>query len=174
MFAIHPSRRALGRCRTILVWALVPISVVNGQTIVGCGCTGHYQAACQCAACEPAARADHSVSQACDSKAGGPKAHACCCHKDSADSSNASSDSPSRSLASPARNHPCARIILHTGGSILAVSPQLGDLDSLSGVVPAALDTLRQAEPAGIRFVVLIDGGPPPRDIVVTLHRLVI
>src|SRR3954471_14034138 len=45
--------RFLGKHRqALLVWAMVPLAVVDAQTIVGCGCAGHFESICQCNSCD--------------------------------------------------------------------------------------------------------------------------
>src|SRR6186997_2207582 len=42
------TRRAKRRWRTAFVWATLPVVLLNGRTLVGCGCTGHFDSACRC------------------------------------------------------------------------------------------------------------------------------
>src|SRR4029078_271596 len=34
--------------RAFVVWAMIPLTVFNGHTVIGCGCTGHFMAEGHC------------------------------------------------------------------------------------------------------------------------------
>src|SRR5215211_4290879 len=84
MAGIYLSQLTLARCRTLVVWALMPLSAVNGQTIIGCGCTGHFEATCHCASCDSSGAAVQPAQhQTCDSTQGHVgRFHACCCQSE--------------------------------------------------------------------------------------------
>src|SRR4051794_217332 len=41
--------------QAFLVWAMMPLAAMDAQTIMGCGCTGHFEPFCQCNSCESSA-----------------------------------------------------------------------------------------------------------------------
>jgi hypothetical protein len=48
MAGINLARLACKHCRTFVAWAMVPLAALNGHTVIGCGCTGHFMSVCQC------------------------------------------------------------------------------------------------------------------------------
>ena len=45
MFSLRQIRKK-SRWRSLLVCALLPILVLNGRTLIGCGCDGHFESIC--------------------------------------------------------------------------------------------------------------------------------
>ena len=48
MFGINFHSVVRRRCHQALVWAMVPLAVLNGRTVVSCGCSGRVLAECHC------------------------------------------------------------------------------------------------------------------------------
>lgn len=168
---------ALARVRTALVWAMMPLSIVNGQTIVGCGCTGHFEAVCHCAACDLLDSAVQPAKrQTCDSaQSRGMRSSPCCCHGELTSSrprehSSLCSSESSRGF----RDHHCTKIVLESSESVISAVPHFGDQLDFAAVLPPALDLPFNYDIAAREHVFSFDSGPPPCDVVVTLRRLII
>jgi len=54
--------------RTVVVCATLPLTVFNGRTVVGCGCTGHFEAVCHCSCHVPNCGDHHGTSCPCCDK----------------------------------------------------------------------------------------------------------
>src|SRR6478736_8758088 len=81
MGRVRSSRWAFAHCRTFIVWAMMPLAVANGEAIVGCGCTGHFETVCHCGMCTSATTGDAKLAT-CKSH---PQVRSCCCHHASAE-----------------------------------------------------------------------------------------
>ena len=171
------SKLALARVRTVLVWAMVPLSIVNGQTIVGCGCTGHFEAICHCAACDSLDSAVRPAKpQTCDSaQSRDIRSRSCCCHGEPTTSQSSEHSSLSSSGSNRGfRDHHCTKIVLESGESVISVAPYFGDQLNFATVLPPSLDLPFNYDIAAREHVFSFDSGPPPCDVVVTLRRLII
>jgi hypothetical protein len=176
MTGVCLSKFALSRVRTLLVWAMVPLSIVNGQTIVGCGCTGHFEAICHCATCDSLDSAVQPAKrQTCDSaQSRGIRSRSCCCQGEPTTSRPSEHSSLSSSESRGFRDHHCTKIVLESGESIIPVAPHFGDQRDFATVLPTSLDLPFNYDIAAREHVFSFDSGPPPCDVVVTLHRLII
>ena len=170
------SHSALARVRTLLVWAMVPLSVVNGQTIVGCGCTGHFEAICHCGSCDSLDSAvQPATNQTCGSTLShGAHSHSCCCHGEPTSSCRTGRSSLVSSEGNGFRGHHCTKIVLDPGETVVSVSPHVGDQLNYSTFLLPSLDLLVNYDIVAREHVFSFDSGPPPSDVVVTLHRLII
>jgi hypothetical protein len=70
--------------------------------------------------------------------------------------------------------HHCTKLVLHIGEPSIAVSSQPGDELQFSTAQPVVLGAPVEFEITVNDHVLSFDSGPPPCDIVVTLHRLII
>ncbi len=155
--------------RALVVWAMMPLVVLNGRTVVGCGCSGHFEDICRCGTasgncCKPGG--------SCCSP-GNSKGCSCCNHKKSASSSDLKRDQTANALCHIGSKH-CVRIALHDVIPATEVQSDLSDaglmacLDfgtSADSYVPAVLPSPP---------LVLPDLKCPPNDLTVSLHRFII
>lgn len=164
------------RIRTMLVCAMMPLSVVNGQTIVGCGCTGHFEAVCHCATCDSLDSAVQPAKyQTRDSTQGhGIHSHSCCCHGNPMGSRQKERTTLASSEGRGFQGHHCTKIFLDSDEIVISVSPQVGDQLGFSAIWPRSLDLPVNYDIAARKYVLSFDSGPPACDVVVTLHRLII
>ncbi len=52
MFRTATIRRLSNRLKSVAVWAMIPLAVLNGRTVSGCICAdGHYEATCNTSVC---------------------------------------------------------------------------------------------------------------------------
>ncbi len=178
MFGAQSIRFVRRRMRVVAVWAALPLVVFNGQTVVGCGCTGHFEAVCRFGCCaktenrnEQHARADRSC---CASQVATGSKCPCC---DQGKFAQRSIHTP-ESTSSPAsgqtlERHRCRSIAVRVVTPVtIAQSVDVDGLHSLCTLVDLSVPVLCDHSPVGL--AVDFDTGPPPNDLVVTLHRLVI
>jgi hypothetical protein len=175
MLRNYRSFLAFKRFRALIVWAMMPLSVVNGQAIVGCGCTGHFETACHCLSCDSSSAAGqparNSAQQSVASHAGNTQA--CCCAHHSA-SAPKDHESSSTSASSGFMPHQCTSQVLRLGESVIAVSPQISDQVDVTISRATLLDLPATFAMDGTVHAFSFDSGPPPCDYVVTLRRLII
>jgi hypothetical protein len=176
MTGVFLSKLALARVRTVLVWAMAPLSIVNGQTIVGCGCTGHFEATCHCATCDSLDSAVQPAKrQTCDSAQNrGIRSRSCCCHGEPTSPRPSENSSLSSSDSRGFRDHHCTKIVLESGQSVISVAPHFGGQLNFSTILLPSLEPLVNYDIVAREHVFCFDSGPPPCDIVVTFHRLII
>src|SRR4051794_34077778 len=134
MASNYLSHLAFKHFRALIVWAMMPLSAVNGQAIVGCGCTGHFETGCHCLACdssttsaEPAKHepAKHLTRDCMASHSSDN--HACCRAHDSASAATNDHQPSGTSETSGFKPHHCTNLVLRLGESVIAVSPQISD-----------------------------------------------
>jgi hypothetical protein len=180
MFGIRITRTVRLRLRAAAVWAAMPLVVLNGRTVVGCGCTGHFKAVCHCSCCSGMQDGSKQHGKNCCSccgshSANNSKSKCPCCDRSElpqrCDTANGNSHCPSHQSL---ERHHCKSIALYEvirftaassadAGDLHASIFTLADLTS-----PALLDHSR----AGL--TVDFNTGPPPNDLVVTLRRLIL
>lgn len=156
--------------RALVVWAMMPLAALNGRTIVGCGCTGHFEEVCHC-------NSPGGAKSCCQSTAGccgghGTKSCSCCSTHESGSSSDTKKDRASDAIRHIGSRH-CVSLAVHvvlpaTEGPLSSEDGHFASL-ALSSVNLAFLPTSAPLEP-----VVQLDIKCPPNDLVVTLHRFII
>ena len=175
MAGIYLPRLTLARCRTLVVWALMPLSAVNGQTIVGCGCTGHFEATCHCASCDSSGAAvQPERHQLCAFRQGDVAGRSSCCQSQSTNAPQTGCRSLALNEAKGFQGHHCIKVVLQSGESIKAAPPQAHHQLGFSTALPPWLDLPITYRVASNEHVFSFDSGPPPCDVIVTLHRLII
>ncbi len=160
------------------VWVAVPLVVLNGRTVIGCGCTGEFQPTCHCSCCSHLhggrSQRTNDHRSCC---AGQPKDHhaACCDQGRTAQQSGVDTTRSHTPAGQTLDSHRCETIVLHeaspvtlvhsddAGGNIYTAIHALADVHPLISIAPFAVGR-----------AVEVNTGPPPNDLVVTLHRLVI
>lgn len=171
MYANRLIRFIRKRRQTFLVWAMLPLSILNVQTIVGCGCTGHFEAVCHCGSCDVESSGPASGARLnCGSN--DLPARSCCCKVLKPDTQEQSTSALSHN-SNGLRTHHCQKIWVQVGESMGPRSFELQhDLSMwFSPNAPSFLlgSSLMRSEP-----LFAFDTGPPKTDVVIALCRLVI
>jgi len=159
--------------RAALVWAAIPLAAFNGRTVVGCGCFGHFEAVCHCGCC--GGTEGHSACSCCS--AYHPDHSNCsCCLLGSQPTARCSvaSHEPMAKNGSTLERHHCTSIAMRTVvPATVTHSIDLTDLHSWTlAIADHGLPPSNGNSHLGSFSE--IDTGPPPGDLVVILHRLVI
>jgi hypothetical protein len=175
MLGIRPTRFVHRHCRAALVWAAIPLAVFNGRTVVGCGCTGHFEAVCHCGCCSTMQGDQHHGNSACACCAGHGFSHGSCpcCNQNRVahQCCNSSSDSD---CGLALGGHHCKSFVKHETIPVTVVSVvDAGDFYSTFFTM-AAVGQSPIVIQSHLGKVVDFDTGRPPNDLVVTFHRLVI
>lgn len=170
MFGIHITLAARQRCHQAIVWAMVPLAVLNGRTLVACGCTGQFTSVCHCQATAKDECAGTTKRALCPKCARGNSANSavasanCCSSHD-----RESRDDGTRTV----RGHHCRSLsFFEVTPGTTASSITVDDLSATaifadSLMLPLTFDWQRRA-------LALRPDAHPPGDLVVALHRLVI
>lgn len=170
MFGFHITRAARRRCHHAIVWAMVPLAVLNGRTLVACGCTGQFTSVCHCQAtakkeCAGAIKLALCPKCAKGNWANSAVASANCCGNQERESR----DDGTRTV----RGHHCRSLAYFevtpgtTASSIAADDLAAAAVFADSLVLPLTFDWQRHT-------LALRADAHPPDDLVVVLHRLVI
>lgn len=159
------------RCRTLAVWAMMPLAVLNSRTVLGCGCTGRFEADCHCNCSSIHKRADHRTGEA----------GCCCCSHNVSGSSKScckqvasGSDDSKSTIEKGLRSRTCTTMAMHVADP--ATMPPLTFDD---GARAAALN-LAAFEIAIVPHETIwgrttqLETVPPPDNLLVTLRRLLI
>jgi hypothetical protein len=160
------NRVANRRWNTFAVLVMLPLTVVNGRMVVGCGCTGHFVAVCHCSCGE---------SEPSCSKHGTKGQDSCpCCNKHH---EKAFSDTQRRPDKSDSCNglyeHRCKPAVLHEVVPA-TVATTHAPADELSNVLPHNGNWFAPVPADRAGFQLLAHHALPPPDLIVQLHRLVI
>jgi hypothetical protein len=165
--------------RAALVWAVMPLAVLTGRTVVGCGCFGHFESACHCGCCSDKHDGAKQGESACSCCTGHGFTHStcCCCNKAKAKSPSNITDCKSHDSCPASdlvwQGHRCTSIVVHDVIPVtVAPSADVADLHSSIFVLPDYILSPSSSQSFG--QAVDFDTGPPPADLVVTLRRLVI
>lgn len=164
MSGIRVKRDRRNRWRNLVVWAVLPLAVFNSRTVVGCGCNGHFESVCHC-----------NCAKECRNCGGQPGSCPCCnAHQKSGPESSHGGNTDSDSGKSGFNSHHCKGAVQRE--VIPATVVTIHSADGLNATV-AALDTLDL--PSAVYethswALALELTSPPPHDIVVQLHRLII
>jgi hypothetical protein len=161
MFTVRRFRKT-SRLRTLLVFAMVPLVVFNGRTVVGCGCHGRFEAQCHCNRdCATGGCSNHDV-KSCP-----------CCEKRSQKQHSVPSSTEEHGSASGDGHH-CKGIAQHE------VTPATVSGAHLTDEIAQPFFTLDSVDEPGLASANASLSGVseyshlPPLDRVVVLRRLVI
>jgi hypothetical protein len=172
MLASRITRTVRRHYRAALVWAAIPLAVFNGRTVVGCGCFGYFESVCHCGCC--GGQHGKAICSCCTSHG---FSHSRCsgCNQSESTSRCDTTDGNTHSAGCKAlAGHRCTSFVKHEVTPV-TVAPHViaGDLhDAIFALVDVG-QTLVLSQTQIVQ-VVDFDTGPPPNDLVVTLHRLVI
>ena len=168
-------RRMRRHLRSALVWAAIPLVVFNGRTVVGCGCFGHFESVCHCSCCSQRKDAStHSGKTACSCCLNHGKAGnvSCCTSKETLECCKLAAKNCQHSNSHGVKGHGCTSIVMHVVVPAVVATSDVNDLHASTDVLAQASFSFLTESPDG-RFVDF-DTGPPPNDIVISLHRLII
>lgn len=161
--------------QTFLVWAMMPLAIFNSRTIIGCGCTGHFEAVCHCRCCEVQVNESENASSSRCACCSGHTSHSCsCCHDSAADSAAATDSTTPADGGEGLNSHHCVKMAVHIvvpGISVVSHSTD-GIFDAAMALMPMELPLLASSEHS--HRIVQLDTGPPPVDCVIAFRRLVI
>ena len=160
MFSILSNRNARSRWRAIVVCAMLPLTVLNGKTVVGCGCSGHFEAVCHC---------NCSGSSCCSAKRG---ATCPCCKKHEKTGKDQTKDIPGSGAC--VHGHHCKGIAQHEVTPATVTSSHGADEIGLAAFALDLIDVPTSAELSSLEQQISGHTSPRPLDRVVTLHRLII
>jgi hypothetical protein len=139
---------------------MLPLVLLNGRTLIGCGCNDHFEAVCHC-----------QCGNGCGGCCGQAGARSCCA-KATADGRTTDSGVP-RSNSEQAQEHHCRQSVEYVVVAA-TIAPTLADDDSqASAQALVVFDLPPGLAAAGSVHNLQLDTGPP-NDLVVVLHRLVI
>jgi hypothetical protein len=160
MASIRLNRRSSDRWRKLAIWAMLPLATFNTRTVVGCGCTGHFEAVCHCNCSAGCGK--------CDGANGCP-----CCRNQAALERPASS--PASTDASTAfHGRHCKGAVHIEVVPATVISAHAADHFSVPIAALNAPILVAEISGANLHAVAWEHASPPPHDIVVRLHRLVI
>ena len=178
MSGIRPAQFVRRHFRAAVVWAALPLVVFSGRTVVGCGCFGHFESPCHCGCCSDLQDAGTQRGKAACSSCTGPVSsygiRPCCSDTEPTNLSDmADCDSQSDSSRQWQCNH-CKLIVRYeVTPATVAPSVDANDFHEPNFVFTnVAMAHIFSQAP--VRRAADCDIGPPPKDLVITLQRLVI
>src|SRR3954468_20559888 len=111
--------------QALLVWTMMPLAIVDAQTLVGCGCTGHFQSYCQCNSCESSAVNATPVSSTAATADSHQSLFHACCSKALANARHLPRVALSAHAANGVQAHQCKQLRMLIGGCVIADPAQL-------------------------------------------------
>ena len=150
--------------RSIVVWAMLPLAVLNARTVIGCGCSGHFEAECRCN-CVDAGGCCSSKESACSCRAKHSNCHTAAVHIDKAETETTTS--------LHGCNCNCSAAHVVTPATIAPIHVTADDV-KLSAFILDTIDRPSQINEQTVGVSILEHSTPAARDLVVSLRRLVI
>jgi len=168
MAGIRCKRAARNRLRTIAIWAMVPLAVLNSRTVLGCGCSGHFESACHCACSD-----SHTLgrSHSCIRCGEGSSSACLCCTKVA---KAATVDCDHAEKGTSLAGSPCKVIAVHEVIPATVVNVHNADVLTALALDADSIDRPIVFAQPSVADVSLALFGHPPKDLVVMLHRLII
>lgn len=162
MSGLRLNRNAKNSWRSIAVWAMLPLAVLNGRTVIGCGCSGHFEAECRCN-CGDARGCCDSQESSCPCRAKQSKCHTAAVNKAAAQT------------ATHWHGCHCKGSTTHVviPATVVPIHDTSDDV-KLSASILDAIDLPSQINEQTVGVSFLEHSTPAPRDLVVSLRRLVI
>ena len=169
----------------MIAGVMVPLAVLSGQPVYGCICAdGHYELFCQAGRCPGKAKAaaanPGSTAACCGCSCcadAGPKdaSHACCKARVAGLARAACGHQSGNSSAQHVGNKGCCTpVVQQATVATVVAAPQALDDHWLPALYVTTLDVNVFESAAHAHGAFPPDFGSPPRDLVVTLQRLVI
>ena len=150
--------------RALVVCAMMPLAALNGRTMVGCGCTGHFEEACHCQTAK--------ASRSCCS-GHGAEACTCCSRGKTGAAPGSRTDQRSDAVCHVGARH-CVGLAVHEVIPV-TVEPIVSSDDwQIATLDCSSADRTFLAAFAALEHVVQLDLKGPPDDLVVMLHRFII
>jgi hypothetical protein len=171
MLGVRPTRFLRHHYRAALVWAAIPLAVFNGRTVVGCGCFGHFESVCHCGCCSGTKA---GANKCCTGHGFNQSGRSCCNKSASTIHCNTAAGNSRLACGQSLQGPRCTSIVLHEVTPVtVAPNANAGDLhESIFALADVGLPLVFSQSQVG--QVVDFHTGPPPNDLVITLHRLVI
>jgi hypothetical protein len=160
MYQFRLTRFIRKRRHTAAALVMLPLVLLNGRTITGCGCSGHFEAVCHC-----------HCGASCGGFCGQAGARTCCTNKTTSGRGSDSAIPLGRSER--AQSHHCSQIAEYVVVTA-TIAPTLADDDSQASALALVALDLPPVSAATYNARDLQLDTRPPNDLVVTLHRLVI
>jgi hypothetical protein len=160
MYQFRLTRFIRKRSQTAVVLVMLPLVLMNGRTITGCGCNGHFEAVCHC-----------HCGASCGGCCGQASARSCCANKTASGRESDSTIPQGRSER--AQSHHCSQIAEYVVVTA-TIAPTLADDDSQASALALVALDLPPVSAAAYSVHDLRLDTRPPNDLVVILHRLVI
>lgn len=175
MHRASPRQFRRGRLRAILMWAMIPLAVVNTRSAFGCiGPDGQFNPNCRCCLAgggERVASAKKSCCgcACCAHRAGGSS---CCCKGKLAKNESKQSDRSGPG----AKSNGCRLFVQIAVISAIVNHGQTAQADDhlSQAICTVAIDSLSPIFGLHTNRRVEMDTGPPPDNLVVILQRFVI
>jgi hypothetical protein len=158
------------RSSALMIWAMMPLAIINGQSVSGCmSPTGHFEPSCHCEAMQPAAQ-NASTTCPCHCPCCQGKNCCCCKGKDGCCKSLARNESRPNSDGIQSSGH-CTPFSMYVTMTAVRPSAQSSDLLQAAAVLPVAWKIDLSPVPTVAAYVAELNTGPPPNNLVVTLHH---
>src|SRR3954465_11724709 len=121
--------------KAFLVCAMMPLAAVDAQTIMGCGCTGHFESFCQCNSCESNAVKATAVSSAAAMADPHQSLLHACCSKALPNARHVSRVALSAHGANGVRAHQCKQLRMRIGDSVVTEAAQPAHENAIVAIV---------------------------------------
>jgi hypothetical protein len=157
--------------RALVVWAMMPLAALNGRTMVGCGCTGHFEEICHC----QSTKASKTCCQPGRSCCSGHGAKRCtCCSRDITGAApDSRSDQAADVICHIGARH-CVGLAVHELIPVTVVPIVSSDDCQIGTLGCSSADRAFLTAFSALEHVVQLDLKCPPNDLVVMLHRFII
>jgi hypothetical protein len=164
MVGIRLNRNAKNSWRSIAIWAMLPLVVLNGRTVIGCGCSGHFEAECRCN-CGDGGGWCSSQKSSYPCRAKHSNCHTAAVHNDKAEAET----------TTYLHGCNCKGSATHVviPATIAPIHDTADDV-KLSASILDSIDLPSQINEQTVRVSFLEHSTLAPRDLVVSLRRLVI
>jgi hypothetical protein len=175
MTGIILSRTVRRRCQAAMIWAMMPVMLLNGKSLSGClSPTGHFEAGCHCQAMQLAkVSTDPQATTTCRCPCCKGKTCCCaggsCCKAKSHDTVASYALRPKGSAVQDGAH--CRPYSIYVVASVVTNSAHL-DHSVLQAIVSINSPLSVVAAPVAHHFE--LNTGPPPDNLVVELHRFLI
>ena len=165
------SRRGGDLRRRLISFAILPLVLFNGSTVIGCGCSGQFEPACHCSSQLHSLDSESAAIAKGNSPAGASR-RSCCQFQQRA---VARSLTANKGKATH-QDVDCRHCISAARQEAMTASSSPSDVvdDCLAAPLACATYILAAHQLSARCPCFQLDTGHPPNDLVVSLHRLVI
>jgi hypothetical protein len=162
MVATRLTRFIRRHCHVVIAWAMLPMVLLNGHTVTGCGCTGHFEAVCHC----------HCGISGCSCC--GQSGTCSCCKNKLLACSNSSNHETLPSKGESVQGHRCTSIVMYVVVPATVATASVDHDCHAMTLILAPIDLPYSPNSTSAQQIAQWDTGIPPNDLVVVFHRLVI